>query len=44
MDKRKQQNMKGTLSREEIENLLRFQEKNFSELHQAAKDDNLIFF
>ena len=44
MDKRKQQNMKGTLSREEIENLLRFQEKNFSELDQAAKDDNLIFF
>ena len=36
--------MEDAFSRDKIENLLRFQEKDFPELHQAAKDDNIILF
>jgi hypothetical protein len=36
--------MEDVFSRDKIENLLRFQEKDFPELHQAAKDDNIILF
>jgi hypothetical protein len=36
--------MEDAFSRDKIENLLRFQEEDFPELHQAAKDDNIILF
>jgi hypothetical protein len=36
--------MGDAFSRDKIENLLRFQEEDFLELHQAAKDDNIILF
>jgi len=36
--------MEDVFSRDEIVNLLRFQEEDFLELHQAAKDDNIILF
>lgn len=36
--------MEDAFSRDKIENLLQFQEKDFHELHESAKDDNIVLF
>jgi len=36
--------MRDIFSEDKIENLLQFREKDFPELHQAAKDDSIILF